>query len=177
MTCTNPVRDIFPDAELLHFKGFKFARPAQQAPVVFGAKREISRTREREREKGGKQIKESCLLSPLRVPLAWSKPAPATQAKDLQVFTQQLIREHSFGYKVFILDSGFKISGGGRDQTGTFLFPIHTSSGNAGKPIPEYQNDESRKISSSFYKLYVQNSFFYIRSPEFGFTRTLSHKV
>ena len=28
MTCTNPVGDIFPDAELLHFKGFKFASPA-----------------------------------------------------------------------------------------------------------------------------------------------------
>lgn len=54
---------------------------------LFGAKREISRTSAREREKGGEEITESCLLSPLRVPLAWSKPAPATQAKDSQVFT------------------------------------------------------------------------------------------
>ena len=81
MTCTNPVGEIFPDTDSLHFKGFKFASPAWQAPAVFRANREISRTSAREREKGGEEIKESCLLPPLRVLLAWSKPAPATRLK------------------------------------------------------------------------------------------------
>ena len=57
--------------------------------LLFSGRTEKSRgqSRARGRKEDRRLLKESCLLSPLRVPLAWSKPAPATQAKDSQVFT------------------------------------------------------------------------------------------